>query len=135
MTAVGALNPDGATVALFSNAGAWVRAYAVGAAVVSTVPTTLSGSGGRVVEARHAGRIPRTSVDHDDYRSGFAVWSGTSFAAPVIAGDIAAFIAEGRGDGDLPATEAERIEAATLAVKQAVHRSRERIKTATTGAP
>ncbi len=31
----------------------------------------------------------RGAVDLDDYSSGFGVWSGTSFAAPALAGDIA----------------------------------------------
>jgi hypothetical protein len=35
-------------------------------------------------------------MDPDDYRSGFAVWSGTSFATPVLAAELAsALIAEG----------------------------------------
>jgi subtilisin family serine protease len=135
MTAVGALNPDGATVALFSNAGSWVTAHAVGAAVVSTVPTTLSGSSGRIIEARHAGRLPRTTVDPDDYRSGFAVWSGTSFAAPLIAGDIAAAIAVARGSGD--GTDADRdsqVKAVGDAVHTALEESRRRIEHAQTRA-
>ena len=32
----------------------------------------------------------RSALDPDDYSAGFAVWSGTSFAAPVLAGQIAA---------------------------------------------
>ena len=32
---------------------------------------------------------PRATVDADDFSSGFAIWSGTSFAAPWIAGEIA----------------------------------------------
>jgi subtilisin family serine protease len=28
-------------------------------------------------------------MDMDNYRGGFATWSGTSFAAPVLAGEIA----------------------------------------------
>jgi hypothetical protein len=29
-------------------------------------------------------------VDPDDYRGGFAAWSGTSFATPVLAAELAA---------------------------------------------
>jgi hypothetical protein len=32
----------------------------------------------------------RATIDPDDFHSGFGVWSGTSFAAPVLAGQIAA---------------------------------------------
>ena len=87
---VGATNPDDRSVALFSNVGDWVTAHAPGAGVVSTVPTTLSGSLASVIRFEGTGPGPRSSVDFDDFRSGFAVWSGTSFASPWIAGEIAA---------------------------------------------
>ncbi len=32
----------------------------------------------------------RESIDPDDFRGGFAVWSGTSFAGPLFAGRLAA---------------------------------------------
>jgi subtilisin family serine protease len=32
----------------------------------------------------------RETVDPDDFSSGFAIWSGTSFAAPIFAGEVAA---------------------------------------------
>ncbi len=99
MTSVGALNPDSATVALFSNNGPWITTHTVGAGIVSTVPTTLAGAMGRSVEVPRHDPLPRTTADPDDYRSGFAVWSGTSFAAPMIAGDIAAAIATAREGG------------------------------------
>jgi subtilisin family serine protease len=37
------------------------------------------------------GDVPqdRATIDLDDYTSGFGVWSGTSFAAPILAGQLA----------------------------------------------
>ncbi len=87
LVSVGALNPNG-TTALFSNTGPWVRCYAPGASVVSTVPMSAGGAQ-PIARTVAAGRL-RETVDPDDYSAGFAVWSGTSFAAPVIAGRIAA---------------------------------------------
>jgi hypothetical protein len=31
----------------------------------------------------------RATIDPDDFSSGFGTWSGTSFAAPILAGEIA----------------------------------------------
>ncbi|SDD30436.1 S8/S53 family peptidase [Auraticoccus monumenti] len=93
LTSVGALNPDGRSVALFSNNGSWISTHAPGAQVVSTVPVTLSGALTAGVHVDRDDPLPRTGVDPDTHRSGFAVWSGTSFAAPFVAGDLAAAIA------------------------------------------
>ena len=93
LSAVGALNPDG-TVAMFSNDGPWVRYLRQGASLVSTLPTDLDGSleaTSSLVTAR--GEV-RSSMDPDDYSSGFAVWSGTSFSAPLFAGQLAARLVE-----------------------------------------
>ncbi len=95
MTSVGAQNPDGATVAMFSNSGTWVTTHAPGTAIVSTVPTTLSGSWGRSMSVDGVAPATRATVDPDDYRSGFAIWSGTSFAAPYVVGEAAARLLEG----------------------------------------
>jgi subtilisin family serine protease len=86
IVSVGALNPNG-TDALFSNAGPWVRAYAYGASVLSTLPAF---QGGLEPTARtELYQRVRESIDPDDYTGLFALWSGTSFAAPLLAGKIA----------------------------------------------
>jgi len=87
--AVGALNPDG-TIALFSNDGPWVRYLRPGAALVSTLPTTLDGSMAATNQMVNERGEERSAIDPDEFKSGFAVWSGTSFAAPVFAGQLAA---------------------------------------------
>ena len=88
VVSVGALNPNGTTDALFSNVGDWVTDYARGAAVFSTMPVTFSGGLEPVARWEYDGR-PREALDPDDYKGGFGLWSGTSFAAPVVAGKIA----------------------------------------------
>ena len=86
VVSVGALNPNG-TDALFSNAGPWVRAYAPGAAVMSTLPPF---QGGLEPAARSEAYMRvRESIDPDDFTGAFALWSGTSFAAPLFAGRLA----------------------------------------------
>ena len=81
---VGALNPNDMK-AMFSNDGSWVRCWATGAGVVSTFPTDVRGAfRGSIVPELH-----RETLDGDDYRSGFAVWDGTSFAAPRVAAALA----------------------------------------------
>lgn len=91
---VGALNPSDRSIALFSNIGDWVEVYAPGVSVLSTVPITFEGgiqAGTRDDDHGHR----RETLDVDDFRGGFGVWSGTSFAAPVVAGRIAARIVAG----------------------------------------
>jgi len=97
VVSVGALNPN-TSDALFSNAGFWVRAYAPGASLMSTMPP-FQGGLQPTAKTWVDGRL-RESVDPDDFRSGrrrdgeqrggFGVWSGTSFAAPLMAGALAA---------------------------------------------
>lgn len=104
LVSVGALNPNG-SVALFSNTGDWVSCYRPGANVVSTLPTTFDGSTQPDIVTPDGGE----SVDRDDFTGGFGVWSGTSFAAPVLAGEIAASLsAQGSLDDVAPATMVER---------------------------
>ncbi len=96
LVSVGALNPNWRTVALFSNGGPWVRCYRPGASIVSTVPTTFNASAqpSAVVDLPDEGL--RATIDEDDFSGGFATWSGTSFAAPYLAGEIAAAILSGK---------------------------------------
>ncbi|MCH7231245.1 S8/S53 family peptidase [Glycomyces sp. L485] len=82
---VGALNPN-RNVAMFSNDGPWVACFATGAGLVSTFPCEAKGSlmPDRRSRASFADRY-RESHDPDDFSSGYAVWGGTSFAAPLAA--------------------------------------------------
>jgi subtilisin family serine protease len=91
---VGALNPN-RTEAMFSNTGPWVRVRTQGAAVMSTTPAFQGGLEPMARTAAYQRR--RESIDPDDYASMFALWSGTSFAAPLFAGKVAANL------GDIPA--------------------------------
>jgi subtilisin family serine protease len=85
---VGALNPDRRTTALFSNVGPWVFTYATGAAVVSTLPDFYGGLQASARDDQYERQ--RLTIGPEDFRGGFAVWSGTSFAAPLVAGRVAA---------------------------------------------
>ncbi|GAB3649037.1 S8 family peptidase [Glycomyces tarimensis] len=82
---VGALNPN-RNVAMFSNDGPWVACFATGAGLVSTFPCEAKGSlmPDRRARASFADRY-RESHDPDDFSAGYAVWGGTSFAAPLAA--------------------------------------------------
>lgn len=73
--AVGALGPDGPTP--WTNYGEWVDASARGADIVSSFFADFDGPEPRV-----------NTVDPDRFE-GWATWSGTSFAAPVVAAAIA----------------------------------------------
>ena len=81
VVSVAALNPDG-SLAEFSNSGPWVTSAALGVNVVSTAPVTLDGSGQSVVRRS----LAAGAVDPDNFSGGFAAWSGTSFATPILAG-------------------------------------------------
>lgn len=78
VTGVAALNPDGLTRAIWSNYGDWVDCSAIGVGITSTFvegyePHTENG----VVVTEYFGP------------DSWALWSGTSFSAPQIAGAVA----------------------------------------------
>jgi subtilisin family serine protease len=104
LVSVGALNPNG-TQALYSNAGQWVSCFRPGTNVVSTLPPTFDGSTQAATAVAGGGQ----SVDPDDFKGGFATWSGTSFAAPVLAGEIAAnLVSQGGLDTIAPTAMVDR---------------------------
>jgi subtilisin family serine protease len=94
VVSVGALNPN-RTIALFSNAGPWVTCHRPGAGLVSTFPVTFDAS----AEPSFRVYVPdegwRETIDPDDFSSGFGIWSGTSFAAPVLAAELAQCLLDG----------------------------------------
>lgn len=101
---VGALNPDvGTSKALFSNEGPWVHCWATGAGVVSTYPTDVRGTAAADHEVPGFGR---NSFDPDDYSAGFAVWDGTSFAAPLAAAELGKALLQ---SGDLATVDRETV--------------------------
>jgi hypothetical protein len=83
MLGVAAKNPDG-TIAIFSNEHPAVRWRAPGAMVVSTFPPQFRGAQNATLSTGE-----RASLDCDAMGTHCA-WSGTSFAAPIVAGAIAA---------------------------------------------
>ncbi|GAA0904490.1 S8 family peptidase [Virgisporangium aurantiacum] len=94
---VGALNPNRSSITLFSNGGSWVKAWDVGVAVVSTMPDKYQHSlhaRARTIDQETG--AARESVDEDDFTGLFAIASGTSYAAPVMAGRIAGAIYDRR---------------------------------------
>jgi subtilisin family serine protease len=91
VVSVGALNPDQRSIALFSNAGDWVTCHRQGAALVSTMPTTFDGSLQPLARIRLPGEAARSTIDPDNFHGGFSTWSGTSFAAPILAAELASY--------------------------------------------
>jgi hypothetical protein len=104
LISVGALNPNGSK-AIFSDGGHWITAWASGAAVVSTLPVDVNASRSPALRLRAHPDNPmppgislpasRESLDPDDYSRGWAVWSGTSFSAPLLAARITRTLMEG----------------------------------------
>ncbi|HEY0637804.1 MAG TPA: S8 family serine peptidase [Pseudonocardiaceae bacterium] len=114
LLSVGGLNPDG-SVALFSNSGPWVTTWDTGAALVSTFPVTFDGGAAASVQTADPSGQPRRTIDPDCYVGGFGTWSGTSFAAPVLAARIAAELGEANLDEAGVASAVARARAAITA--------------------
>ncbi|CAN7151394.1 S8/S53 family peptidase [Terrabacter sp. LjRoot27] len=76
---IGALDGPGDARAGFSNFGPWVDAYALGTDILNAYPTGPY----EYLEPPRTGQV-------EDFPDGLAVWSGTSFATPMVAGLIAA---------------------------------------------
>src|SRR6478609_8372056 len=107
VSSIGAGNPDRTTVALFSNPLTVITAVRPGVSLVSTLPLT-DGMGQPSLSVPSPTGV-RCTVDPDDYTGGFGVWSGTSFATPVFAAEVAtAIIAQGRLSRVTPAAMCER---------------------------
>jgi hypothetical protein len=115
LISVGALNPD-RTIALFSNAGPWVQCHAPGAALVSTFPVTFDASAQSAFRVDVPGDGVRATIDPDNFHSGFGTWSGTSFAAPVLAGDLAQCLVEGKCGPPDPVDPASALSRAWTAI-------------------
>lgn len=115
--AVGAVQRDGSggwRRACFSNYGPWVDASAPGVNVLSAFLHYEGPMIPREVLAQCIGRLGDEDRMPSGAFTGWAHWSGSSFAAPVVAAAIASAIAEGRSGPDavrhvLEAREAPRI--------------------------
>ncbi|HEX7994292.1 MAG TPA: S8/S53 family peptidase, partial [Streptosporangiaceae bacterium] len=128
LISVGALNPNGSK-AVFSDGGPWVRAWATGAAIVSTFPAELNGS--RQPQIRRPAHpanpvLPglavsgeREAFDSDDFGGAFAIWSGTSFSAPLVAATLARLLLQGAADPGLRLDEGGT-DAAVRRIRQAL---------------
>lgn len=87
IVAVGALDPDDATAAGYSNHGDWVDVWARGTDVVNGYPN------GRYDYSDIDPDTPGDQPGHVVFTNGLASWSGTSFATPLVAGLVAARMA------------------------------------------
>lgn len=122
---VGALNPNH-TKALFSNDNpSWVRCWAPGVALVSAFPRQIQGLASATLgrQAWAPPKLPkrRETQDLDDFSSGFAIWLGTSFAAPQVAAALAAAVIKPRaGMPDLGKVDQASTRARALAAIEAV---------------
>ena len=76
---------------------------------MSTSPAFVGGT--QAVTRADVDGLRRETIDPDDYRGGFAIWSGTSFAAPYVAARIAAQLGAVPVGGVSPAVAAKAVAA------------------------
>ncbi len=76
---VGALGPDQTHLAWFSNHGRWVDIYALGEGIVNAFAV-----------GQYRYHEPPKQPARQNFMRPLARWSGTSFAAPLVSGTIAA---------------------------------------------
>jgi Subtilase family len=96
---VGALGPDQAHLAWFSNYGSWVDVYALGEGIVNAF----------TVGQYHYHEPPKEPA-LQDFLAPLARWDGTSFAAPIVTGMIASRMGR-TGESSREAAEALLLEA------------------------
>jgi subtilisin family serine protease len=96
--AVGALTADGTERAAFSNFGPWVDTYRRGVGLRSafvTFPIDVSAP-----SAPGESNAGGPTLTGDPIFAGYARWSGTSFAAPAVAAEVARAVASGADPRD-----------------------------------
>lgn len=116
---VGATNPDWySTTAHYSNYGDWVTYQAIGSGVISTF-AQYNGTQTAPLVPDYYPHPHGSTMDPDDFHSGFARWSGTSFSAARIAGLLAQELSSAPDLGDLSREAAARRAKAALAAIEA----------------
>lgn len=118
VVAVGALEASGRR-ASFSNWGSWVDAWTTAVDLDSTFVTWPVDGGQPVLQRPPAPDVDPAALTPNDPFTGWATWSGTSFAAPRVAAAVAAGLsADSRGARrvvfDLVHGSSDRVESGAL---------------------